>query len=378
MKIIFLSADFPPMLSGMGDYGKNLAVSLKNIGYDIRVLTSGMESADAEADLPVLRSIRSWDETAWPIIRNIVSKLSPDIFHFQYMTSTFCGQPFANFLPELLKKEFPKLRIVTTYHEFAAPLKRLLLWPILRSSDAHIVTNDRHLEMLKMMKFFLRLRGPVEKIPLAANVPVMQISEQRIRELRLEMGVGEKDFLFVRFGILHDIILPYLYKLADIFIKARAGGLPVKLLLIGKAEVKAKHAMMNKIDLSENAGVILRNDLSLEEISAYLHASNAGLGIYPDGVSEKRTALLALFAHGLPVIGTTRGKLPDEFRNGENLLTLNINAGEADWIELLSRVAGDQSLRKKLSSEARKTASGHDWSCIARQTGELYRKVLQP
>ena len=361
MRILILSAEYPPMISGMGDYGKNLVDFLKQEGHEISVLTSN--------------EVPGWDSAAWPAVRSAVEKFRPEIFHIQYMTSTFQNKIFVHFLPFYLKRKFPQLRVVTTYHELAAPWKRLLLLPLFWGSDANLVTNERHFNLLNGLRKFFVLPGPLEKIHLGANVFPVSPDPARRKKLRSEMGVQENEFLFVRFGILHDVILPRLVELAGVFEKARAQGLPAKLLLMGKAEPRAKEGLLGKVAGRE--WIIFKSDLSPELLSEYLHASDAGLALYPDGVSEKRTAFLSLLAHGLPVIATQRGKLPAELKDGENILCVPVGCDENLWIQSVRKLIGDPRLRSRLSQEGRKVAALHDWKNIASETTRFYQKILK-
>lgn len=379
MRILILSADYPPMHSGMGDYACHLISALKTRGHSVAVLTSRditSSTADPSDDIFVYRTVPSWNNESWPAVRRAVEVFTPDIFHIQFMTTTFNYEIFVHSLPKRLKNAFPSLRVITTYHEFAAPWQRLSLWPLFRNSEGHLVTNERHLSFLKFLQKFGIVRGPVQKIPLAANVLPSPASRPSIQATRESLGVKENELMFIRFGILHDVIVPYIAALIRVFDRAQKEGLPLKLVLLGKAEPAALETLLKQFHRSLPAGIIFKNNLTHPEISAYLSAGDAGIAIYPDGVSEKRTALLALLAHGLPVLATQKGKLPSEFQNGVNLLTLDIRADETQWLETLKIMSAQKTLRDTLSKNALKTLETHRWESIAQKTEQFYQEFL--
>ncbi len=346
-----ITSEYPPVLSGIGDYTFQLVKHL-------RLLDQAPEIAVSP----------HWQEE--PLSRAI-SEFSADLIHFQYMTTLYQNRAEACFLPAFVKKKFPSIPVVTTYHEFAAPWKRLALWPLLRRSDAHIVTNERHFDFLKTFQKTGILKGMIRKIPLGTTVFPVEENRQEREALRARLKIGAGELLFTRFGIIHDVIVPELVRLTKIFEQARNEGLPVRLLLLGKAEPAAEA----KLRREACGPFLLEKDLSHEMVSRCLRASDAGVALYPDGVSEKRTALSALFSHGLPVLATQLGKLPPEFIDGENMICVSVKAGAREWINAVSRMVREDDLRARLSKGSSVLASLHDWNQIAMKTFELYREV---
>lgn len=362
------------MLSGMGDYAFHLSQSLSRQGNQILILTQGAAAPGGAVD--VLRWEGDWSSRAWPWIKKALQEWKPDLFHLQYMTTTFQNSVFINFLPYLLKRDFPRLKIVTTYHEFAAPWRRFALLPLFLGSDGHIVTNERHFDFLKKIAKMLWIQKPLAQIPLAANIFPVDLSSEARARARQELGIAPGETVLVRFGILHDISLPLVLRVLKAFSKLRQEGIPVRLLLIGKGEPKAMSSLKEKIQEADvSDAVFLKTDLSSEQISRSLSAADIGLALYEDGVSEKRTAFLAVLAHGLPVLATQRGNLASELKEGVNIVCVPVDESEEGWAAAMKRLLTDESLRGRLAAEGKKVAAKHDWNEIGRCTSLFYGEI---
>ncbi len=361
LRILMVSAEYPPQLSGIADYVGHLVGSLKSQGLD----------------LAITQNITCWDQKAWPLICSQIENFKPHILHLQYMTTAFQNRIFITFLPGKIKSSFSALPVVTTYHEFAAPVKRAALLPLLLGSDAHIVTNDHHFRWLQRLKRILFLKSPAVRIPLAANVLPGEFPADR-ESVRRGLGIKPGETLLVRFGILHDISAPSILCMLNVLRRLREQGKSVKLLLIGKKEERAGEKISESISSNRvSDAVMVKANLQPAEISRLLFASDIGLALYPDGVSEKRTALLSLLAHGLPVIGTRKGMLPSEFRDEENILCVPAEADEESWGRAIQRLLSDDILCHRLSAGAGQIARLHDWNEIGRQTSDLYHKLMR-
>ncbi len=339
------------------------------------VLTGRNLSAPPAEEPNVHRLISAWGWGSYKEIAAFVKRDKPDIIHFQYMSLCYDNHPAANFLPLVLKMNFPSLKIVTTFHEFASSFFRLPLFFTVAGSDACIVTNQHH-EM--MFNRFLRLFAggrAVSKIRLAPNVLPAPGSMNAREIIRQGLGLGEGDFLFIRFGIIHDIALPELKVLIDAFSEFQAGGRSGKLLFLGKKEDRAFSSLRAYALEKEIAKqIIFRTDLSHAEISKYLYAGDAGLAPYLDGVNEKRTALLALYAHNLPVISNLPKFLSSEFKPDENVVLVPFGSAKG-WAGAMKHLAEDKAFREKLIEQGKQVTALHEWQSIAEETIELYKNV---
>jgi glycosyltransferase involved in cell wall biosynthesis len=77
---------------------------------------------------------------------------------------------------------------------------------------------------------------------------------------------------------------------------------------------------------------------------------------------------------GTPVLASNASALPEVVGNGGLLLD---PADETAWLEGMRAVLTDESLRAGLAARALKQSSGFSWDKSARETAEVYRRVLQ-
>ena len=103
-----------------------------------------------------------------------------------------------------------------------------------------------------------------------------------------------------------------------------------------------------------------------EEVSALLAASDLCLAPIVDGVSSRRTTVVAALAHGLPIIGTDGICTDDVFRQSDACLLSP--AGDADaFVRNVDLVAGDAARRARMSRAALALYDDHfTWDRIAR------------
>ncbi len=367
------------MISGMGDYAYQLANALQRLDADVTVLTSDSHADhhDAPHGPRILRTVPSWNRHGFPAIMRAVETHAPDVVHLQFMTSTFQYEWAIQFLPWKLRKRFPKLKVITTFHEFAAPLGRTLLIPLLYGSDAFIVTNDHHFRRLSEIKKIMGLKQPLLRIPLAATIlPVDGYLENR-EKTRRQLGFSPEEIVLLRFGIIHDLSTPEIVRVLRILADLRRKNLPVKLLLIGKSDSGLQTLVSEIRAHGLQDHVLIKTDLAPEFISAYLYASDIGLALYPDGVSEKRTAFLSLLGHGLPVLGIKTGIFPSELEAGKNILTVEAHATDAQWSEKISLLVQNAALRKEIGEAGSLVARLHQWPRIAESTKNIYQLLLK-
>ncbi|MBI1877529.1 MAG: glycosyltransferase family 4 protein [Chloroflexi bacterium] len=115
----------------------------------------------------------------------------------------------------------------------------------------------------------------------------------------------------------------------------------------------------------------------LPEVSANLLAADVVVMPYRDGVSFRRTTLIAALRQGCPVVSTQPadpGAIP-EIQPGENMLLVPPRDAAilAQTIALLAR---NSSLREKLSQGASRLGQLFEWDKIAKDTAELYRTII--
>ena len=181
---------------------------------------------------------------------------------------------------------------------------------------------------------------------------------------RRQLGLDPGDEVALFFGYIRE------YKGLDVLLdawpavaKARPGarlvvaGDPVRLdaarrdaLLAAATRVGAVHRF-GYVPFSEVTGYFAAADVL---VLPYRHVSQSGV-------------LFLALAHGLPVVATRVGALPEVLRDGESGLLVPPESPGA-LAEALVRLFGDADLRRRLAAGGRAVAARHAWPAIAERT----------
>jgi glycosyltransferase involved in cell wall biosynthesis len=109
-------------------------------------------------------------------------------------------------------------------------------------------------------------------------------------------------------------------------------------------------------------------------VSELLAASDICLLPYDDGVSLRRSTLLAAIAHHLPIVSTRSSRLSRWFRDGENVILVP-PADPSALAVAVETLARSPSARTRLSSAMASLAQEFAWPRIAERTLAVYREL---
>ena len=109
------------------------------------------------------------------------------------------------------------------------------------------------------------------------------------------------------------------------------------------------------------------------EVTGYLAAADVLVLPYRH-VSQSGVLFLAL-AHGLPVVATRVGALPEVLSDGDSGLLVPPEAPGA-LAEAVARVLGDRGLRQRLAAGGRAVAARHAWPAIAERTASALEGLV--
>ncbi len=429
IKVTFLTGEYPPMQGGIADHTAYLAQYLAPLGVEASILTSrrwqqtltpapslsgrGMSrqrrgegfsssgACDTVVNVPppsVYPVIPTWGWRCWPGVVNFIKTHRPDILHLQYQAAAFNLTGWVNWLPWYLRQRRLPVRIVTTFHDLRVPyifpkagaFRWRSMLALARYSHAIICTNREDLQALRHAfpqtpsspRFASPLSSPT-LIPLGSNVePQPPVNFDRAA-WRAQYQAVPNTFLLAYFGFLNESKGGE--ELIAALAQLRQQGLDARLLLIGgdighadPTNVAYAQKVQTLIDHHHLAEFVDRTGyVSLSEVSANLLAADAVVMPYRDGVSFRRTTLMAALQHGCPVVSTIPAApdLVPEIRPGENMLL--VPPGDPIALaESLARLAGDMALRQKLSQEARQLGGLFQWDKIAAATQDVYQTIL--
>jgi glycosyltransferase involved in cell wall biosynthesis len=415
MKVVFLTGEYPPMQGGIADHTAYLAQHLAPLGVKSSILisqrwqqTQTSKVFETSEVLPlVFASLPNWGWRCWPGTVSFLKIHRPDVLHIQYQAAAFDLGGWVNWLPWFLKKRGLATRIVTTFHDLRVPyvfpkagaFRWKSMLALARYSDAVICTNREDLEQLSMVNSqwsIVNGQSPISPapplprssaplltlIPLGSNVEPQPPADFERVTWRKKYEADEKTLLLAYFGFLNESKGGE--ELIETLALLRQQGFDARLLLIGgdvghadPTNIAYAQKVQALIDQYHLADFVYRTGYTgLAEVSANLLAADTVVMPYRDGVSFRRTTLIAALRHGCPVISTLPAN-PDlipEIRLGENMLLVP-PPDVAALAKAAAQLADDPALRQKLTLGSKQLGDLFDWGKIAQNTAALYRHL---
>ncbi|MBE9020526.1 glycosyltransferase family 4 protein, partial [Chroococcidiopsidales cyanobacterium LEGE 13417] len=215
-------------------------------------------------------------------------------------------------------------------------------------------------------------------------ITVVPIDRQQARQqLRQQFAWLSDSFVVVFFGFLHPV--KGIEYLLSAFRQVVTQQPQARLLLLGGVESLALQAeaaksywdrlqlLVKELYLSDR--VSMTGYVSGETASHYLSGADLGVLPFNHGVTLKSGSLLALMAHGLPVIAT-RSTPPDPDLLAENLLELIPTRNDTALTEALLKLIPDRAKCDRLSATASTLSDRFTWSAIAKAHNNIYQQLL--
>jgi glycosyltransferase involved in cell wall biosynthesis len=395
--VTFLTGEYPPMQGGIADHIAYLAQYLAPLGVESSILITRRwqdtppqaQNLATQSPAQVRPILSNWGWRCWPETRNFLATHQPDVLHIQYQAAAFDLGGWVNWLPWYLKRRRVATRVVTTFHDLRVPyifpkagaFRRRSMLALARTSDAVICTNREDLHALRQT---VTLSPPrLMLIPLGSNADPQPPANFDRAAWRQKYGLKPGALLLAYFGFLNQS------KGGEELIKAlallRQQEIDAHLLLIGGdvghadlTNVAYAQKVQAMIDRQHLADFVHRTGyVELAEVSAGLLAADIVVMPYRDGVSFRRTTLIAALRHGCPVVSTTPAdeSLIPEIQPGENMLLAPPNDASA-LAQTIAPLASKVALRQKLSTGAKQLGNLFEWDNIARQTADLYQSLL--
>jgi len=380
MKITIVNSFFPPWRGGAETHVSSLAKQLHRRGHEVTVICSspplkpGVEFAGAMR-IERLRTCGKLYGT--PIMPELFWKLArsqADIIHANFPS------PYIAYLTSTVSR-LRGIPAVLTWHNDLPPVTRMakilvtthdrLVLPFYMPQFRFIIaTSEVYAETSRILSAY---KDHVVVIP--NGVDTQRFSPDiRGDEIRSRLGVGRgKVVLFV--GALTQW---HRYKGLDVLIQAMAmmrDQMPdTKLLIVGAGELETEYRQLVSQHGLTNR-VVFAGNVPDDEVPRYYASSDLLVLSSKDRSEGFGLTILEANATGKPAIGTMVGGIPSVIRDGYNGLLVPPNDPSA-LAEAIKRVLGDDELIKRMGINGRTVAERHDWSIVAEQTEELYKRAL--
>ena len=309
-----LTPEYPPQHGGVGDYTRHLARALVSAGDRVTVWAPGCDAAELPADgVDIQRRPRPWSPAGLAGLDEALAR-SPGILLVQYVPSGFgyraMNVPFARWL------EARPGRVWMMFHEVAYPVG----WDVpLPQSVRGMVNRWMARRMLRRCEWaFVSTRawaaqvealwedrGAAVELPVPSNLPVVadpaMVSGARARHR------GDADALLGHFGTYGPPVAPLLERALRALLEPAPRR---RALLVGRgSEHFARRLVEAAPALADR--VAATGELAPEAAAAHLAACDVLVQPFLDGVTTRRTSLMAGLALGKPVV-TNAGALTEE------------------------------------------------------------------
>jgi glycosyltransferase involved in cell wall biosynthesis len=350
MKVLIITAAFPPTRAGEADQALHLSRHLADRGLDVHVLTTIGSVATPSFPFKVYPIMRDW---SWKDLGRLARSLrscNADAVLLMYIGWIYHSHPMITFAATISKRLLPRARFVTQFANVTGAvmqqgsfLSRLVahgmkLWvgakganqeygTLLRDSDSVIVLSEHH--KAELLRIYPSLDGRTVLIP---PPPIMTMCAEDQRSGRQHgrevLGITPDEFLLVYLGYVYSG--KGIETLLEAFqlLSRRRGN--VRLVLVGGVIARedsdhpsySEHLLALAKQLGIGDRIIWTGGYSWEshEASLYLRAADAFVLPIDIGVQLNNSSFAAAATHGLPIVATRGYLLEYPFSHRENVL----------------------------------------------------------
>jgi polysaccharide biosynthesis protein PslF len=399
MRIGIVSGEYPPHVGGVGDQAARLARELVARGHTVQVVTtssSGPHTSPAPPgdDQPlVLRVIRRWD---WRLLRQVPRLAREggwDVLHIQYQPGAFQLRGAIHLLPSWIGRRGQRHRhppaVVTTFHDLrvpylfpkAGPLRRAAVRHLARSCQGIIAAEGEDLRQLRAWTAGRSRPPAIRQVPLGNALEVPPPEGFQREAWRGRLGLAPNSSLIGHFGFVNrtkgvDVLVQALALLA-------AGGRDAHLLMIGDPLGSSDPTNREYLEgvRQQVAGAGLEGRVRWTgfcdppQVAGWLRCLDVCALPFSEGASLRRTSIQAAWAHGVPLLTTTRPGQTSWPEGGAAAVT--VPPGDPQPLAVaLGDLLDCPPRRQELAGAGLRQARLTSWERVAGETLDLYRAAL--
>jgi glycosyltransferase involved in cell wall biosynthesis len=381
MRILMVCPSYPPqdVTCGVGDYTRCLAEELASQGEDVVAVTSDRYRGSTEGHVRIVPTFRRWSWDAAMRLVKLSTSPHADVIHFQY-TPELYGRGIGMVLaPLLLRMQARQTAVVVTFHTLiGGGFRSKLVAPYLLATAHHSISANEEVTAL-IRRHLPRLARRMTEIPIGANIPTVAAAfSNRKEENRRVLGMPNASPLLVYFGLVYpgkglETLFEALRHVLSAYSHAT-------LMIIGnvRPQDQAYRAHLEQLsrDLGVDASIRWMEYQPADAVARLLQAADLFVVPYDQGVSIRRSSLMAGLAQGLPVVSTHPAVPSAYLRDGDNISLVpsrNSHALAERIVSLLTQP--DDAIR--MGKAAAALAERFTWPVIARETRDLYARLLR-
>ncbi len=391
-----LPGSFRPDRCGVSHYTAHLLRALSARGLQCAVITT-WAAAQHHGRAEVIGATEAWGPQMLLSLPSAVRRLDPDILHIQHAAGSFGFRRSVLWLPQALRLAGWRGPIVVTLHEYGwwewkAPFWQALgpwgerhgWWDredlgLLVGAHAIVVTHDGAQRTL--ISRLPQLANRVAQVPIGPNIACTATDRAAARAaLRERFGWPAEAPVVAYFGFVHPVkgiesLLRAFVRVLQVHPAARLvlnGGVQ-SLALHGASALQYQGKLQALIDELGLAGAVRLTGYQPDSVISQ-HLSGADVGVLPfnEGVTLKSGSLLAMWAHGLPVVATRPALSSPQLEASCRLVP---GRDPEALARALMGLLSDPEGRWEMAQRARDAAAGYSWDTIAERHLEIYEAI---
>jgi glycosyltransferase involved in cell wall biosynthesis len=361
MNWVLITGEYPPARGGVADYTALLAEALDQTGESVHVIAPRTEGVAAQRGnvvfhpLPAkydLRSIALLDRTirTIPQPRRLVVQYVAQAFGWRAMNLPFCFW---------VRSVRTRETIWTMFHEVAMPVRRDNTWRrnvlgAVTSLMARLIVHSSQRMFISTLAWrpWLASLGAdhdrVFALAVPSNIPE-SVEPVDVLALRRRLTRDEPALLIGHFGTYTPHTLPVLYPLLAPLIASHPNRI---LVLLGKRGDTFADSLMD-VDPRLKGRVCAPGYLSPGDVATHLSCCDLLVQPFADGVTTRRTTVMAGLALGLPIL-TNAGQFTETIWRDTGAVELCPTCDPNEMVHLANGLLNDPPRRRDLGRRARR------------------------
>jgi glycosyltransferase involved in cell wall biosynthesis len=359
-----LSGEYPPAGGGVADHARLVALELSRAGDDVHVFSSTGAAGQGVHVLKGGFGPSGLHElgarlNSLPATTEILVQYAPNAFGWRGMNLPFCWWLDRRASPKTIvfhEVMYPVAPGQPIRHNLLGHVHRKMARLLVRDATRAIVTTPRWETILRNE---CSATCPIEFCPVPSNLPTTA-DPHRVAAVRRAVN-PDGGLLVGHFGtygrLIADMLLPLTQKLAV--------SLPdCRFLLVGRGSGRFAAVAPH---------VVVREGLDPQSLAEHLAACDLLVQPYPDGVTCRRSTLMAGLALGVPTV-TNWGDLSEDLWRDTDGIALAPSPNVDDIARCTERLAEDEARRQALRVESRRLYAArfsieHTIACLRRSAG---------
>jgi glycosyltransferase involved in cell wall biosynthesis len=361
-----ITCEYPPQSGGVSDYTQGVATGLASEGDEVhvwcppaagqpRTVEGVVVHPDLGAFTPsdLARVGRQLDKFPGP--RRIFVQWVPHGYGYRSMNVAFCwwlrnrAARRGDQIDIMVHEPYLRFRAGSWRQSAAALVHRSMLILLLGAARRVWISIPGWEPMCR--PYALGRRLAFQWLPIPNTIPVVENSGA-IQEIRRKY-TRDGSALMGHFGthgtLVTSLLEPILVALAD-------DPVPQPVLLLGLKSEKFRDELIRKhpsLEARLKASIHATGALAPEQLSWHLSACDLMLQPYPDGVSSRRTSVMAGLSHGKPVV-TTSGILTEDLWMSSGAVAIAPAGDTSGFLRLARGLRENRVERERLGARAKR------------------------